>query len=105
MYDILYIIVYRKAHLTLVKVCQETDDTFGLHILLSVIVAVIAITVSIYHIYMLVNYLNISQALSDNTLLPVCILLIYYYVKIHVISHYCSSTSQEVEYNIYFHSL
>ncbi|OXU27133.1 hypothetical protein TSAR_012999 [Trichomalopsis sarcophagae] len=35
----------KKAHLTLVKICQETDDTFGLHILLSVIVAVITITI------------------------------------------------------------
>ncbi|XP_031786745.1 gustatory receptor 53 isoform X1 [Nasonia vitripennis] len=85
----------KKAHLTLVKICQETDDTFGLHILLSVIVAIITITVSIYHIYMLVDYLSISRAIYDNTLLPVCILLIYYYVKIHAISHFCSSTSEE----------
>ena len=92
----MYVLFYRKTHLELVKICQEADDTFGLHILLSVITSIAVITGSLYHVYILFFNTNISELNFRRIIFNVGIWLIYYFSKIYAFSSCCNEVSNEV---------
>lgn len=83
----------RVAHLRLVKLCREANNTYGLHVLVSIVMAFIMILDGSFDIYLcIVNF----QDSKINELIRCVNWISYYLVKTIFLSWFCTSVYKAV---------
>ena len=89
--------LFRLVHLELVKLCRLAGDTYGLHILVSIVLAFGMMVSNIYSMY---NVLTSSDDKSKEWITKSMITcsnwLAYNMYKIVLLSWFCDSVCQEV---------
>ncbi|XP_058804657.1 putative gustatory receptor 28a [Phymastichus coffea] len=84
----------KTIHLHLTKVCEEINDTYGLQILLSIIVAFVVITGNVYISYILLQDGYKKRHLALKAIANSAVWILYYAIKISNFTRACSQCKQ-----------
>ncbi|KAI4489495.1 hypothetical protein M0802_011030 [Mischocyttarus mexicanus] len=97
--DVIKIKKAKKVHMELIKCAKNINSAYGLHILLSVSTSTILITILSYNLY---NNL-ITETYKPSAIISLIYWILFYVMKVIVISHLCATTVAELYINsIYF---
>ncbi|NP_001164461.1 gustatory receptor 58 [Nasonia vitripennis] len=84
----------KEIHLQLISACQEINNTYGLHLLLSIIFAFAVITGNMYLCYMSSRNSNIPHYILVKTLVVSGIWIVHYGMKICYFSIVCGCCTE-----------
>ncbi|KAI4489496.1 hypothetical protein M0802_011031 [Mischocyttarus mexicanus] len=86
----------REIHLELIKCARNTNDAYGLHILMSISIAFVLTTTVAYNIY---SHITNGSYLTQTTQTFVYLYWMFYFgFKIVIISYVCGATVKEVSF-------
>ncbi|OXU27136.1 hypothetical protein TSAR_013002 [Trichomalopsis sarcophagae] len=95
--------IAKQIHLQLIKICQESDNSYGFQILSSILVAIMVITANMYMEYIIVVKLNLPRKFVYRTIIIGSIWITYHIAKLFALSWVCSSCVEQLSY-IHDHS-
>ncbi|XP_066586170.1 putative gustatory receptor 28b isoform X2 [Prorops nasuta] len=84
----------KQIHLELVKAARNTNDIYGVQILLSMTASFVLITSLLYNAYIII-WLKLSSDEFKREIIPLCCWIFFYATKIFAINHVCARASGE----------
>nr|ALG36126.1 gustatory receptor 2 [Sclerodermus sp. MQW-2015] len=84
----------KQVHLELVKAARNTNDIYGIQILLSMTASFVLITSLLYNAYVII-WLKLSSEEFSREMIPLSCWVFFYASKLFAINHVCAKTSAE----------